>query len=155
VRHDLIAAVFALGDEDDLVRLMARVEALSVFLRSDDGANLLIAYRRAANIVRIEEKKDGATYKGPPAAADLAAAEATTLVAALGDAESAVALALGKDDFAGAMAALARLRQPVDALFDKVTINSPVPNERSARLRLLAQIGAAMGRVADFGLIEG
>jgi len=155
IRHDLIAAVFALGDEDDLVRLIARVEALAAFLSSDDGANLLVAYRRAANIVRIEEKKDGVTYTDAPVSADLNAEEATTLMGALEKADPAVTAALGKDDFQGAMGALAHLRQPVDKLFDKVTINADIPAQRSARLKLLARIGAAMGRVADFSVIEG
>jgi glycyl-tRNA synthetase beta chain len=154
VRHDLIAAVFALGDEDDLLRLIARVDALAKFLGSDDGANLLVAYRRAANIVRIEEKKDGTVYAGLPAAADLGAAEANAVLDALAAAETKAAAALAGDDFAGAMAALAALRGPVDALFDKVTINAPVAAQRVARLRLLSRIGAAMGRVADFGQIE-
>jgi len=155
VRHDLVAAVFALGDEDDLVRLIARVDALAAFLSTDDGANLLVAYRRAANIVRIEEKKDGVSYTGDIAGKDLGADEASSLLAALEKAEPAVAAALGMDDFKGAMAALAQLRQPVDKLFEKVTINADDKGQRIARLRLLARIGAAMGRVADFGLIEG
>ncbi|TAL01395.1 MAG: glycine--tRNA ligase subunit beta [Rhodospirillaceae bacterium] len=155
IRHDLIAAVFALGDEDDLVRLIARVEALAAFLSSDDGANLLIAYRRAVNIVRIEEKKDATTYSGAPASADLGASEATALLTQLEEIESAVTQRLSKDDFGGAMGMLAKLRRPVDTLFDKVTINAEVAAHRVARLKLLARIGFAMGQVADFSLIEG
>src|SRR5690606_27189468 len=119
VRHDLISAVFALGGEDDLVRLLARVEALKLFLDSDDGANLLTAYKRASNIVRIEEKKDGAAYDQAVDVALLAAAEEKALHEALAVATRASAAALAAEDFAGAMAALARLRRPVDDFFDK------------------------------------
>ncbi len=155
VRHDLVSAVFALGDEDDLVRLIARVDALSAFLKSDDGANLLTAYKRAANIVRAEEKKDATTYTGAPTAADLGADEATAVLSALEKAETAATLALGNDDFAAAMGALAGLRQPVDAMLDKVMINAPDKAQRTARLKLLARIGGAMGKVADFSVVEG
>lgn len=155
VRHDLVSAVFALGNEDDLLRLMARVEALSAFLATDDGANLLVAYRRGANIVRIEEKKDNASYKGDVAAGDLGAPEADALLKALAAAETQVDTALQREDFVAAMTALAALRRPVDAFFDKVTVNSDQPAQRRARLGLLARIGAATGRVADFAQIEG
>ena len=155
VRHDLVSAVFALGNEDDLLRLMARVEALTAFLATDDGANLLVAYRRAANIVRIEEKKDNASYKGDVAAGDLGAPEADALLKALTAAETQVDAALAKEDFVAAMGALAALRRPVDAFFDKVTVNTDQPAQRKARLGLLARIGAATGRVADFAQIEG
>src|SRR6185312_15207176 len=94
IRHDLIAAVFALGDEDDLVRLIARVEALAAFLASDDGANLLVAYRRAANIVRIEEKKDDTSYRGDILADELGAPEAAALLKAIQRAESEAEAAL-------------------------------------------------------------
>ncbi len=155
VRHDLVSAVFALGNEDDLLRLIARVEALSAFLATDDGANLLVAYRRAANIVRIEEKKDGASYKADVAVGDLGAPEAEALLKALAAAETHVDAALAKEDFVAAMGALAVLRRPVDAFFDKVTVNTDQPAQRMARLGLLARIGAATGRVADFAQIEG
>ena len=155
VRHDLVSAVFALGNEDDLLRLMARVEALTAFLATDDGANLLVAYRRGANIVRIEEKKDNVSYKGDVAAGDLGAPEADALLKALATAETQVDAALHREDFVAAMTALAALRRPVDAFFDKVTVNSDQPAQRKARLRLLARIGAATGRVADFAQIEG
>jgi glycyl-tRNA synthetase beta chain len=155
VRHDLVSAVFALGDEDDLTRLIARVDALTAFLKSDDGANLLVAYRRAVNIVRIEEKKDNRAYTGEIAEADLGAPEAAALLAAIAAGETAVEAALSKEDFATAMAALATLRRPVDTFFDKVTVNSDDSNHRTARLKLLSRIGAAMGRVADFSKVEG
>lgn len=155
VRHDLVNAVFGLGDEDDLVRMLARVDALGDFLGSDDGANLVIAYRRAANIVRIEEKKDGLSYAGPADAGALVEAEEKALHAALAEVRQAANSALKAEDFAGAMAALARLRRPVDAFFDKVTVNTDQPAIRVNRLKLLAEIGAAMGEVADFARIEG
>jgi glycyl-tRNA synthetase beta chain len=155
VRHDLVSAVFALGNEDDLVRLMARVEALAAFLASDDGANLLIAYRRAANIVRIEEKKDDTSYRGDILADELGAPEAAALLKAIQRAESEAEAALAKEDFVSAMMALAALRKPVDAFFDKVTVNTDHKAQRVARLRLLSRIVAVMGRVADFSQIEG
>jgi glycyl-tRNA synthetase beta chain len=155
VRHDLIAAVFALGGEDDLVRLLARVAALAEFLKSEDGANLLTAYRRAANIVRIEEKKDGKTYAAPPDATRLAMPEEKTLAARLADATEASTEALARESFAEAMAALARLRGPVDEFFDRVTVNTEDAAVRANRLRLLSQIRDTLNRVADFSLIEG
>ncbi|MDZ4737560.1 MAG: glycine--tRNA ligase subunit beta [Rhodospirillaceae bacterium] len=155
VRHDLISAVFALGGEDDLVRLLARVEALQKFLESEDGANLLVAYRRAANIVRIEEKKDKAGFDAAVDPAKLTEAEEKGLHAALGAVEGKVAAAIGREDFVAAMVAMATLRQPVDAFFDKVTVNADDAGLRANRLRLLAQIRATLDRVADFSKIEG
>ena len=155
VRHDHVSAVFALGGEDDLVRLLARVDALAKFLDSDDGGNLLVAYRRAANIVRIEEKKDGMSYEGDVAAEDLGAPEAVTLLKFVNSADLLVQKGLDKEDFAAAMAALATLRRPIDTFFDKVTVNTENGEQRAARLRLLSSVVAAMGRVADFGKIEG
>ena len=155
VRHDLASAVFALGDEDDLVCLIARIEALAAFVASDDGANLLVAYRRAANIVRIEEKKDNASYKGDVIAADLGADEGTDLLTAIGAAEAALGPALSRENFTAAMGALAFLRKPVDSFFDKVKVNADEPAQRSARLRLLSRIESAMNKLADFSKIEG
>jgi glycyl-tRNA synthetase beta chain len=155
VRHDLISAVFALGGEDDLVRLLARVEALKTFLDNDDGANLLTAYKRASNIVRIEEKKDGATYDGAIDVGKLTAVEEKALHAALAETGAASAKALQAEDFAGAMAALAKLRRPVDDFFDKVTVNCDDAALRANRLRLLSQIRATLHGVADFSRIEG
>lgn len=155
VRHDLIDAVFSLGGEDDLVRLVARVEALGSFLTSDDGANLLVAYRRAANIVGIEEKKDKATYAGSVEESRLALPEEKTLHRVLGVAKQGLELALDKEDFAGAMSVLASLRQPVDAFFDKVTVNADDKDVRTNRLRLLTTIRDTMNNVADFSKIEG
>jgi glycyl-tRNA synthetase beta chain len=155
VRHDLISAVFALGGEDDLVRLLARVDALKKFLDSDDGANLLVAYRRASNIVRIEEKKDGRSYNGGTEAALLRQDEEKALHQALAASGGTSGKSLEAEDFQGAMAALAQLRRPVDAFFDKVTVNCEEAELRANRLRLLSQIRATLGGVADFSKIEG
>ena len=155
VRHDLIDAVFALGGEDDIVRLLARVDALKQFLATDDGANLLVAFRRAANIVAIEEKKDKAKHDGPIDAAALTAPEEKRLHEALGGAAGTVRAAIEVEDFTGAMRALAALRAPVDAFFDKVTVNAPEPPLRANRLRLLNKLGATMRGVAEFTRIEG
>jgi glycyl-tRNA synthetase beta chain len=155
VRHDLIAAVFALGDEDDLVRLLARVAALDAFLKTDDGANLLVAYRRAANIVRIEEKKDGTVYPGEPDPKLLAEPAEATLAAELDRAARESGDALGREAFTAAMAGLARLRGPVDEFFARVTVNCEDRELRANRLRLLAQIRDTLNRVADFSQIEG
>ncbi len=152
-RHDLVDAVFALGD-DDLVRIVRRVEALDAFLATDDGAELLAGYKRASNILRAEEKK-GPLPAGEPVALTGAPAEETALIAAVAAAASAVDQALQTEDFAAAMTALARLRAPVDAFFTAVMVNSDVPEERDNRLKLLGKIRAVMGRVADFGQISG
>jgi glycyl-tRNA synthetase beta chain len=155
VRHDLVAAVFALDGEDDLVRLLARAEALQRFLETDDGANLLTAYRRAANIVRIEEKKDGRTYDGEVDPHALREPEERTLADRLEVAALQSQRALEREDLAGAMAALAALRRPVDAFFDKVTVNAADTSLRVNRLRLLSGIRTTLNRVADFAMIEG
>jgi len=155
VRHDLISAVFAVGGEDDLVRLLARVDALEGFLHSDDGANLLIAYKRAANIVRIEERKDKAAYNGGADKAAFTQSEEAALYDALADASSRAGTALAAEDFTGAMRAIAGLRRPVDAFFDHVTVNADDRSLRVNRLRLLSAIGGALHNVADFSRIEG
>ena len=155
VRHDLVQAVFALGGEDDLVRLMARVNALDAFLGSEDGANLLVAYRRAANILRIEEKKDGMVHGGAVEAGLLQQDEEVALADALSMALAKIDTALGVEDFAVAMAAMAGLRQPVDDFFDAVTVNADDAAQRGNRLRLLSRIRATMHMVADFSEIEG
>ncbi|MCW5724858.1 MAG: glycine--tRNA ligase subunit beta [Maricaulaceae bacterium] len=157
IRHDVIDAVFALGD-DDLVRVTAKSRALQAFLDTEDGAALLAGYRRAANILKIEEKKDGASYDAEPEAAYLKAppqAEEKALIAALAQAVPAARKAVQAEDFAAAMAALAALRAPVDAFFDSVTVNADDAKLRANRLRLLSRIRAAAAAVADFGRIEG
>jgi glycyl-tRNA synthetase beta chain len=155
VRHDLIAAVFGLGGEDDLVRLLARVEALGAFLASEDGANLLTAYKRASNIVRIEEKRDDTSYEGEALADLLAQEEERTLAQALGRARAAASEALADENFSPAMAVLAKLRRPVDDFFDRVTVNAADSDLRRNRLKLLSQIRSTLGVVADFAKIEG
>ncbi|CBS87556.1 glycine--tRNA ligase subunit beta [Azospirillum lipoferum] len=155
VRHDLVDAVFALGGEDDLVRLLARVKALQAFVGSDEGANLAAAYKRASNIVRIEEKKDGASFDQPVDAARLAQDEEKALFAALNEASATAKPLLEAEDFTGTMAALAKLRGPVDAFFDKVTVNAEDKDLRANRLRLLTQIRTTLNAVADFSKIEG
>jgi glycyl-tRNA synthetase beta chain len=152
VRHDLIDAVFALGGEDDLVRLLARVKALQSFVGTEDGANLLAGYKRAANIL----KKEGIEASAPTVsgAYDPEPAEAA-LAAVLDAAEPAAADAVANEDFEAAMAALATLRAPIDAFFDTVTVNDADHAKRTARLALLARVRAAVHGVADFSRIEG
>lgn len=152
VRHDLITAVFSLGGEDDLVRLLARVSALQSFLGTDEGANLLAGYKRAANILKAEEKK-GTTVSGEATAGTLA--EEKDLFDRLEKVSADTDQAVKDEKFEEAMSALATLRPSIDAFFDKVTVNSEDEGERGNRLRLLAQIRSTMNRVADFSKIEG
>jgi len=152
VRHDLIDAVFALGGEDDLVRLLARVKALQAFVLSEEGRNLLAGYKRAANILKKEnwvpgEVADTGIYEAEPAE--------SALIAALDAAEPKAEAAIAAEDFEGAMAALASLRAPIDRFFDDVTVNDPDAQKRNARLALLARIRDAVNNVADFSRIEG
>lgn len=149
VRHDLIDAVFALGGEDDLVRLLARVHALQAFVGTEDGANLLAGYKRAANILKKEAWDGEGSFSYEPEVAEAA------LIAALDAAEPHAVSAVADEDFAGAMAALATLRAPIDAFFDDVTVNDADPARRAARLGLLARFRAAVHKVADFSKIEG
>lgn len=148
VRHDLIDAVFALGNEDDLVRLLARVHALQAFVGTEDGANLLAGYKRAANILKKEEFEPGVTNSAPEPAEK-------ALIDALAVAGPQADAAVAAEDFAGAMAALATLRAPIDAFFETVTVNDADPAKRAARLGLLAAFRVAVHKVADFGRIEG
>jgi glycyl-tRNA synthetase beta chain len=152
-RHDLVDAVFALGD-DDLVRIVRRIEALGRFLAAEDGANLQAAYKRASNILAAEAKK-GALPEGAPTAAAAAPAEEQALLRALAMAEPRVETAVQSEDFAAAMRALAALRAPLDTFFDKVLVNSEVQAERANRLKLLGQVRALMGQVADFSVVSG
>src|SRR5690606_31370077 len=157
-RHDLVDAVFALGD-DDLVRIVARVEALDAFLKTEDGANLLAGYKRAANILAAEEKKgrglseaDFAQGLDPKLLAEPAE---KALYAALEQALPAARAGVENEDFAAAMTALAALRAPVDAFFDKVLVNAEDANLRRNRLLLLSRFREALSQVADFSKIEG
>ncbi len=151
VRHDLIDAVFALGGEDDLVRLLARVKALQSFVGTEDGANLLAGYKRAANILKKEDwsevGKKQLSYT--PEKAEKA------LIDALDAAEPRAVAAIEAEDFAAAMAALASLRAPIDTFFDEVTVNDKDGDKRAARLDLLSRFRDAVHRVADFSRIEG
>lgn len=154
VRHDLIQAVFANG-EDDVVRLLKRVEALGGFLGTAAGADLLAAHRRAVNILKIEEKKDGRTFDGPVDPSLLTAPPEAALSQALTVAEDAVRPFLAAEDFAAAMAKLGELRDPVDAFFTDVTVNAEEASVRANRLALLARIRSVFGGIADFTAIEG
>ncbi|MFC3441599.1 glycine--tRNA ligase subunit beta [Sphingobium rhizovicinum] len=151
VRHDLIDAVFALGGEDDLVRLLARVKALQSFVATDDGANLLAGYKRAANILKKEgvDSADAISLSYEPEKAE------ADLIAALDAAEPRAAQAVAAEEFEGAMAALATLRAPIDAFFDAVTVNDADPAKRTTRLALLARVRDAVHNVADFSKITG
>ena len=155
VRHDLIDAIFSLESEDDLVRLLARVDVLKDFLATDDGANLLIAYRRAANIVRIEEKKDKSRYIGDDYDPDGAEDEEAALWEVLSQVETDVGALVAAEEFARAMALLALLWRPVDAFFDAVKVNVDDARVRANRLRLLARITHVMNGLADFSKVQG
>jgi glycyl-tRNA synthetase beta chain len=154
-RHDLIDAVFGLGNQDDVLMISKRVEALGEFLSSEDGTNLLAGYRRAANILRAEEKKSGETYNGQVEGAHLDEAEEIALAAAIDTARSAAIEAVEKEDFEAAMSALATLRAPVDAFFDKVLVNDERAEVRENRLKMLNQIRETTRTVADFSMISG
>ncbi len=155
VRHDLIDAVFALGGEDDLVRLLARVRALQSVLATADGTNLLAGVKRAANILRIEEAKDNTVFTGATDPALFSEPAETALAVALDTAVPAIAAAVAAEDFTAAMASLAALRPPVDAFFDAVIVNADNAAVRVNRLNLLARLRAAAKSVADFSKIEG
>ncbi len=154
-RHDLIDAVFALGGQDDLLMIVRRVEALSSFLATDDGKNLLAGVKRASNILRIEEKKDGKPFDGDVNTGKLTLPEEISLNAAVTEAATVAKKAVGLEDFEGAMKAIAKLRAPVDAFFEKVKVNDADPAIRANRLTLLNRIRAATAEVADFSKIEG
>ncbi|MDI4658635.1 glycine--tRNA ligase subunit beta [Xanthobacter autotrophicus] len=154
-RHDLVDAVFALEGQDDLFLLVDRMTALARFLDTEDGKTLLAGYRRAVNILRIEEKKDGRAFTGPTNAALLKEPAEERLAAAIDDVKPRVAAAVAQEDFAAAMTALADLRAPVDAFFEAVTVNDPDPALRENRLKLLDEIRAATRGIADFDRIGG
>jgi glycyl-tRNA synthetase beta chain len=154
-RHDLIDAVFALGGQDDLLMVVRRVDALSKFLDTDDGKNLLAGVKRASNILRIEEKKDATVFSGKVDTSILLKAEEKDLNRAIEAAAALAHKAIAAEDFAAAMKAIAKLRAPVDAFFDQVTVNDVNPDYRVNRLRLLNRIREATAEVADFSRIEG
>jgi glycyl-tRNA synthetase beta chain len=153
-RHDLVDAVFALEGQDDLLMVVRRVEALGKFLDTDDGKNLLAGTKRAANILRIEEKKDNRTYDGAPNPALYSLAEEKALAKAIEQVKAEASAAVAKEDFASAMSAMAKLRPAVDAFFDKVKVNDDDPKVRENRLKLLNEIRAATRAVADFSKIQ-
>jgi glycyl-tRNA synthetase beta chain len=153
-RHDLVDAVFALEGQDDLLMVVRRVEALGKFLDTEDGRNLLAGSKRAANILRIEEKKDGKTFDGAPDPALYSLAEEKALAKAIEQVKAEASAAVAKEDFAGAMSAMAKLRPAVDAFFDKVKVNDDNPQVRENRLKLLNEIRAATRAVADFSKIQ-
>jgi glycyl-tRNA synthetase beta chain len=153
-RHDLVDAVFALEGQDDLLMVVRRVDALGKFLDTDDGKNLLAGTKRAANILRIEEKKDGRTYDGAPDAALYSLPEEKTLATAIDQVKAEASAAVAKEDFASAMSAMAKLRPAVDAFFDKVKVNDDDAKVRENRLKLLNEIRVATRAVADFSRIQ-
>jgi glycyl-tRNA synthetase beta chain len=154
-RHDLVDAVFALQGQDDLVLIVRRVEALAQFLDTEDGRNLLAGTKRAANIIRIEEKKDARDYVGKPDPQFYRQAEEWDLAKAIEAATAEASAAVARENFAAAMGAMAKLRPHVDTFFDKVTVNVDDKPIRENRLRLLNEIRAATRAVADFSKIEG
>lgn len=155
VRHDLIDAVVSLGSEDDLVRLLARVQALQDFILTDDGENLLTGFKRAVNIVTIEEKKRKKIFSGAVNIKLLKEKEELALFEGLEGAKEAISRAVAEEKFEDAMAAVANLRAPIDAFFDEVTVNVDDKNTSENRLNLLAGFRAALLPVADFSKIEG
>lgn len=153
-RHDLVDAVFALGGQDDLLIIVRRVEALGKFLDSDDGKNLLAGTKRASNILAIEEKKDKRSFDGAPDAALYSLDEEKALAKVIGEVQTEASAAVAKEDFAAAMSAMAKLRPPVDAFFDKVRVNDDDAKVRENRLKLLNEIRRATRAVADFSKIQ-
>jgi glycyl-tRNA synthetase beta chain len=153
-RHDVVAAVFGATPDDDLNRLLARADAVRGFVESEAGVNLLAAHRRAINILRIEEKRDGHAFDTGYESHLLKLPEEAALAAALEEAGTRIRLDIEAEDFERAMEAMAGLRAPVDAFFEKVIVNDPAPELRRNRLRLLARLRAAMDAVADFSKIE-
>jgi glycyl-tRNA synthetase beta chain len=153
-RHDLVDAVLS-SDSNDILQITQRAEALSSLLSTDDGANLLAGYRRAANILAAEEKKDGKSYAGEVDQASLKLPEEEALAFAVDGVHAAVAAHVAKDDYKGAMAELATLRAPVDAFFTAVLVNDADPAVRTNRLNLLARLRDTMRLVADFSRVAG
>lgn len=153
-RYDLVDAVFALESQDDLLTVVRRVEALGRFLDTDDGKNLLAGTKRAANILRIEEKKDGKAYDGMPDVSLYRLVEEKALAKAIGQVKAEASTALAKEDFAGAMSSIAKLRPVVDAFFDRVKVNDDDSKVRENRLKLLNEIRDATRAVADFSKIQ-
>ncbi|WP_395174299.1 glycine--tRNA ligase subunit beta [Roseibium alexandrii] len=155
MRHDLIDAVFALDGQDDLLMVVKRVEALQKFVSSDDGTNLAAGYKRAVNILKAEEKKDGKPVTGKPHADHLSEQAEIDLAAAIDTARAEAAEAVRSENFEGAMEALSKLRAPVDRFFEDILVNADDPALRMNRLQLLAEIRDATHVVADFSKVAG
>ncbi|MEE2997851.1 MAG: glycine--tRNA ligase subunit beta [Pseudomonadota bacterium] len=155
VRRDYVEAVFALGGDDDLVRLIARVDALSGFLATDDGENLLAAYKRASNIVAIEEKKEGVSFGGGVSADKLTQVEERALLDGLSSSSASANAAINEEKYVVAMEAMSSLRRPVDLFFENVTVNADDADLRKNRLRLLSEFRSTLGKIADLSRIEG
>ena len=153
-RHDLVDAVFALGGQDDLLMVVRRVDALGKFLETDDGKNLLAGIKRASNILGIEERKDKRDFEGAPEPALYGLDEEKSLAKAIGEVTAEASAAVAREDFAAAMTAMAKLRPPVDAFFEKVRVNDDDPKVRENRLKLLGEIRSATRAVADFSKIQ-
>jgi glycyl-tRNA synthetase beta chain len=154
-RHDLIDAVFSANRLDDIKPVVDRAIALQSFLKTDEGANLLAGYKRAANILKAEEKKDKTTFEGAPDSTLLTVPEEKALAKALADAETSIAADVQAEKFVEAMGVMAKLRAPVDAFFEKVKVNDDNPKVRENRLKLLSRLRATLHLVADFSKIEG
>ncbi|MDI1226813.1 MAG: glycine--tRNA ligase subunit beta [bacterium] len=156
VRHDLIDAVFAAKSDDDFTRVVARVNAVQDFVKTEDGTNLLAGYKRATNILRIEEKKDGKSYSGKDVKEALLAEEQEkNLFAALGASGGKIKADLEKEDYKSVMSGMSGIRSAVDQFFDKILVNAPDANLRANRLSMLASIASTMNEVADFSKLEG
>ncbi|MGB1539750.1 MAG: glycine--tRNA ligase subunit beta, partial [Rickettsiales bacterium] len=155
IGHDRIEAIFNGGDEDDIYRLVTRVRTLDAFLKTEDGANLLAAYKRAANIVRIEEEKSNTSFDGAPERRHLKQNEEKALFEALFACDEAVEKCVKKEAYEQAMAEISTLREPVDRFFDEVTVNADDKALRANRLRLLSKIRSQLDAIANFALIEG
>ena len=155
ITHDVIDACLAMPGSDDLTLLVKRANALQVFVKTDDGENLLQGYKRANNILAAEEKKDGVSYEGEPELQYAESSEEKALFAALDAGEVAISTALNAEDFAAAMAAMASLRAPIDAFFDSTQVNAEAQVVRRNRLCLLNRIRAVMHKVAIFSALNG
>jgi glycyl-tRNA synthetase beta chain len=153
-RHDVLAAILAGGADDDLVRLIRRTEAVAEALATQDGADLLAGYRRAANILRIEDRKDG-PHTGDPDPNLFLQDEERALMAALLKATPGISANLASEDYVAAAREMAGLRVPLDRFFDRVTVNADEPQSRRNRLRLLRAVRTTMDLLADFSRIEG
>ena len=151
----MISAIFTIGNEDDLVRLVSRVKALAAFLESSDGEHLLVAYRRSANILRIEEKKDSCNFRSTPKVELFLDGNEHSLYDAIKTVNIGTLDAFKEEDYQKVMSIMASLRKPIDVFFDEVKVNTTDSKTRHNRLCLLYKIKSSMDRIADFSIIEG